>query len=890
MAAGKKWVYEFAEGRAELKPLLGGKGAGLAEMTRIGLPVPAGFTITTEACNEYSASQQLPNGMWEQVLTALAALERKTNQKFGDATNPLLVSVRSGAIVSMPGMMDTVLNLGLNDDTVRGLAQISRNERFAFDSYRRFLTMYSSIVLGIRKEEFEHLFERAKNREGVKREIDLKAETLEAICADIKKEVAKRTGKPFPKDPIDQLKQAILAVFNSWNNPRAITYRKQYKISDALGTAVNVQTMVFGNRGEDSASGVAFTRNPSTGFHEVTGEFLPNSQGEDVVAGIRTPLPISELKNKMPLAWREFKRTCELLEKHYRDMQDVEFTVQDGTLYMLQTRNAKRTAQAALKIAVDMVSEGLISKEEAVSRIEPQQLEQLLHKQIDPKAKVTHIAKGLNASPGAASGRVIFDADDAEAWRDKGEKVILVRIETNPEDIHGFFAAQGILTARGGMSSHAAVVARGMGKPCVSGCEELKVDYAKKQFSVGPNTVKEGDVITIDGSTGKVMLGAVPTIEPELTSDFRQLLTWADGFARLSVRANADTPKNAQRAREFGAVGIGLCRTERMFNDLDRLPIVREMILAKNVEERQAALDKLMPFQKSDFRAIFEAMDGFPVTIRLIDPPLHEFLPMKDELLVQVTTMRLQNKTGKEFDEKERLLNKVLELSEQNPMLGLRGCRLSILNPEIIRMQARAITEAACELTKEGVKVLPEIMVPLVGHPNELREVRKVLEAEIQNVMGEFGIKFGYTIGTMMEIPRACLTADMIAEHAEFFSFGTNDLTQTTFGYSRDDAEGRFFQFYHEKGVLKYNPFEILDRDGVGALVKIAVEKGRATKPKLKIGICGEHGGEPSSIEFFHGAGLDYVSCSAFRVPVARLAAAHAALREKGKKVVSATV
>lgn len=890
MVVRMKWVYEFAEGRADLKPLLGGKGAGLAEMTRIGLPVPPGFTITTEACNEYSATQKLPEGLWAQVLAALANLERKTNERFGDAQNPLLVSVRSGAALSMPGMMDTVLNLGLNEQTIKGLARNSKNEAFAYDSYRRFLIMFSSIVLNIRKEEFEHLFEHAKTREGVRREIDLQASTLKQICAEIKNEVAKRTGSPFPEEPLEQLQAAMLAVFRSWNNPRAITYRKQYKIPDTLGTAVNVQMMVFGNRGEDSASGVAFTRNPSTGLHEITGEFLPNSQGEDVVAGIRTPLPIQELQTKMPLAWREFKRTCELLEKHYHDVQDVEFTVQDGTLYMLQTRNAKRTAQAALKIAVDMVNENLISKEEAVSRIEPQQLEQLLHKQIDPKSTVEHVARGLNASPGAASGKVVFDADDAEAWRDRGEKVILVRIETNPEDIHGFFAAQGILTARGGMSSHAAVVARGMGKPCVSGCEELKVDYAKKQFTVGSHLVREGDVITIDGSTGKVMIGEVPTIEPELTGDFRQLLTWADGFARLAVRANADTPKNAQRAREFGAVGIGLCRTERMFNDLDRLPIVREMILARTPEDRQRALDRLLPFQKSDFRQIFEAMDGFPVTIRLIDPPLHEFLPMKDDLLVEVTTMRLQGKTGKEFEEKERYLQKVLELSEQNPMLGLRGCRLSLMFPEIIRMQARAITEAACELTKEGVKVLPEIMVPLVGHPNELREVRKVLEAEVQNVMGEFGIKFGYTIGTMIEVPRACLTADMIAEHAEFFSFGTNDLTQTTFGYSRDDAEGRFFQHYHEKGILKYNPFEILDRDGVGALVKIAVEKGRKTKPKLKIGICGEHGGEPSSVEFFHDAGLDYVSCSAFRVPVARLAAAHAALKEKGRKIVSATV
>lgn len=890
MGSKSKWVYEFAEGNASMKALLGGKGAGLAEMSRIGLPVPAGFTVTTEACRAYQETGRLPAGLWEEVTTALGRLERKTGQSFGSDKDPLLVSVRSGGPVSMPGMMDTVLNLGLNDVTVEALAKRSGNEGFALDSYRRFLSMFGDIVLGIKRQRFHDVLEAAKARERVHREIDLSVQGLRGACDEFKALIREETKEAFPQDPLRQLELAIVAVFRSWNNPRAITYRKQYKLSDAAGTAVNVQAMVFGNAGEDSASGVAFTRNPSTGQKAVTGEFLPNSQGEDVVAGIRTPRPIQELESTMPGAWKEFKRTCELLERHYRNVQDVEFTVQNGKLFMLQTRTAKRTAQAALKIAVDMVREGLINKEEAVTRIEPSQLEQLLHKQIDPRAKVTVLAKGLNASPGAASGQVVFDADDAETWRDEGKKVILVRIETNPEDIHGFFAAQGVLTARGGMSSHAAVVARGMGKPCVSGCEEIKIDYSAKLFRVGETVVKEGDVVSIDGSTGRVILGEVAMIEPELTPDFRELLKWADEVSRLYVRANADTPKNAKRAREFGAVGIGLCRTERMFNEVDRLPIVREMILAKTIEERQKVLDRLLPFQKSDFRGIFEAMDGFPVTIRLIDPPLHEFLPMKDELLVEVTRMKAAGQTGKEFDEKDRLLRKVLELSEQNPMLGFRGCRLSILHPEIIRMQARAIMEAACELTKEGIRVMPEVMVPLVGHPNELREVRKVLEQEIQAVVGEFGIKVDYKIGTMMEIPRACLTADQIAEHAEFFSFGTNDLTQTTFGYSRDDAEARFLQHYSEKGILKYNPFEVLDRDGVGGLVKMAVEKGRAAKPKLKIGICGEHGGEPSSIEFFHMVGLDYVSCSPFRVPVARLAAAHAALREKGAKIVDVTV
>ncbi len=890
MGALKKWVYEFGEGSASLRDRLGGKGAGLAEMTRIGLPVPPGFTLTTEACLAFQTGTGLPPGCWDQVLDYLKRLEKKTNQRFGDAANPLLVSVRSGAAVSMPGMMDTVLNLGLNDKTVEGLAKLSNNPRFAYDSYRRFITMFGDIVLGVPRQRFEDVLEQAKGHEKVTRDNELSASALRELTKNFQALVEEHTRQAFPQEPMKQLELAILAVFRSWNNARAVTYRKQYKIADTLGTAVNIQAMVFGNTGDDSATGVAFTRDPSTGENLLYGEFLSNAQGEDVVAGIRTPRPIRELEKLIPSAHAELRRIAKLLEKHYRDVQDVEFTIQNGKLYMLQTRTGKRTAHAAVRIAVEMAREGLLTKEEAVTRVEPHQLDQLLHPQIDPKAQGKELAKGLNASPGAASGQVVFDADDAEELAEAGKKVILVRTETNPDDVHGFFAAQGILTSRGGMSSHAAVVARGMGKPCVSGCEAIKVDYAKNQFIVGGVVVKAGDVVTIDGGSGRVYLGAVPTVEPTLTPDFKELLTWADGVARLYVRANADTPVNARRAREFGAVGIGLCRTERMFNDPDRLPIVREMILANTTEQRETFLAKLEPIQKSDFLEIFRAMDGFPVTVRLIDPPLHEFLPMKDDLLEAVTRADVENKSGPEIDEKRRYLKKILEIEEQNPMLGLRGCRLQILYPEIPRMQTRAIVEACCELAKEGIKVLPEIMLPLVGHPNELRELRKIVEEETQNVMGQYGLKVPILVGTMMEIPRACLTADLVAEFADFFSFGTNDLTQTTFGFSRDDAEAAFLFQYLEKGILKYNPFETLDRDGVGKLVQTAVDLGRKAKPKLKIGICGEHGGEPSSIEFFHKVGLDYVSCSAFRVPIARLAAAHAALREKGTKIVDATV
>lgn len=889
MATGSKWVYDFNEGSAEMRTLLGGKGAGLAEMTRIGLPVPPGFTLTSQACLSYQAGQKFPDGMWDQTSEALRRLERKLAQRFGDNENPLLVSVRSGAAASMPGMMDTVLNLGLNDDSVRGLAKLSGDERFAFDSYRRFLGMFGEIVLGISAEKFERILEEVKSRERVAREIDLSPAALKDVVKRFKAQIAEDTKKPFPQDPVRQLELAIGAVFKSWNNARALTYRKTYKIPDTMGTAVNVQAMVFGNMGEDSASGVAFTRDPSTGEKTLYGEFLTNSQGEDVVAGIRTPRPILEMEKLIPGAYREFRKTCERLEKHYRDVQDIEFTVQKGKLFMLQTRAAKRTAQAAIRIAVDLASEGLISRDEAVHRVEPHQLDQLLHPQIDTKSKAQEIARGLNASPGAASGQAVFDADEAEEWAAAGKPVILVRTETNPEDIHGMIAAKGVLTSRGGMTSHAAVVARGMGKPCVAGCDEVKVDYARNQFSVRDQVIKQGDLITIDGGSGKVYLGTVPTVEPQLSPEFRQLLTWADSLSRLYVRANADTPENAKRAREFGAVGIGLCRTERMFNAVERLPVVRRMILAESTEDRTKVLAELEPMQKADFLGIFRAMDGFPVTIRLIDPPLHEFLPMKDKLLVEITQQETSGKKTPEYAEQKRFLQKVLEIHEQNPMLGLRGCRLSILFPEIIRMQTRAIMEAACELTKEGVKVLPEIMVPLVGQVSELRTIRRVIEEEAQAVMGEYGIKVDHKIGTMMELPRACLTADEVAEEADFFSFGTNDLTQTTFGYSRDDAEQAFLFPYLEKGLIKENPFEILDRHGVGKLVKMAVDLGRKTKPKLKIGICGEHGGEPSSIQFFHEAGLDYVSCSPFRVPIARLAAAQAAITEKGRFVAAVT-
>lgn len=877
-----KYVYMFDEGKAEMKGLLGGKGANLAEMTNIGLPVPPGFIITTEACNEfYKLNKQFPAGMEEQVIEKIKELEQKIGKKFGDPDNPLLVSVRSGAVISMPGMMDTVLNLGLNDTTVEGLAASTGNKRFAYDCYRRFLQMFGDVVLGIEHYKFEAVLERQKEIRNLQYDNQLTAEDWQVVIEQYKGIIKSETGEPFPQDPIKQLFQAIYAVFNSWNNDRAIVYRKVNKIPDDLGTAVNVQTMVFGNMGDDCGTGVAFTRNPATGEKVLYGEYLTNAQGEDVVAGIRTPQPIAKLEQEMPDVYRQFAETCVLLEKHYRDMQDIEFTIERGKLWMLQTRNGKRTAQAAIKIAVDMLEEGLISKEEAVLRVEPEQLDQLLHRRIDPNAELEVLAKGLPASPGAGSGKVVFDADLAEKLGQEGEKVLLVRMETTPDDIHGIVTAQGVLTSRGGMTSHAAVVARGMGKPCVSGCEAIKIDYAQKEFRVGDVVVKEGDIITIDGSTGRVILGEVPMIEPELSPEFQKLLNIADEIRTLQVRANADTPEDAAKSREFGAQGIGLTRTEHMFMAVDRLPIVQKMILATTAEERQAALDELLPMQQNDFYGILKAMQGLPVCIRLLDPPLHEFLPNAEELLVEITTLKLTGGDKEVIQEKEEMLRKVRSLSEFNPMLGHRGCRLGITFPEIYEMQARAIFQATAQLIKEGYQVFPEVEIPLVMEEKELAFLKELVVKTAEQVQKESNVTFEYTVGTMIELPRAALLADEIARQAEFFSFGTNDLTQTTFGFSRDDAEGKFLYDYVEHKILQESPFAVLDRKGVGKLMRIGIELGRKERPDLLIGICGEHGGEPSSVEFCHEIGLDYVSCSPYRVPIARLAAARAAAKEK---------
>jgi pyruvate,orthophosphate dikinase len=881
----KKYVYFFGEGDASMKLLLGGKGANLAEMTRIGLPVPPGFTITTEACSHfYKNNQAWPEGLEEEVKKSLKALEEKTGKKFGDPSNPLLVSVRSGAPASMPGMMDTILNLGLNDEVVKGLARLTSNERFAYDCYRRFIQMFGNVVMGVDHSKFEAILDEVKEEVGAKQDTDLDAEALKKVVEKYKKLYKESTGEDFPQDPWEQLRRAINAVFLSWNNKRAITYRKIHNIPEDWGTAVNVQMMVFGNMGFDSGTGVGFTRNPSTGAKEYYGEYLLNAQGEDVVAGIRTPKPIKEMEKELPQAFEELKRVYEILEKHYKDMQDFEFTIERGKLYLLQTRTGKRTAQAAIKIAVDMVREGLIDEKTAVKRVEPNQINQLLHPQIDRSQPLKVLAKGLPASPGAASGKVVFDADEAEKLGNAGEKVILVRPETTPDDIHGVVAAQGVLTSRGGMTSHAAVVARGMGKPCVAGCEAIKIDLERKEFTVGDVVVKEGEYITIDGSTGEVILGQVRTIPPQLSEEFKVLLSWADKFRKLGVRANADTPADAKKALEFGAEGIGLCRTEHMFMAPDRLPWVQKMIMAQTLEERKEALAHIEPMQKGDFKEIFRIMEGKPVTIRLIDPPLHEFLPRLEDLLVEVATLRAKGVTGPELEEKEKLLKVVRNLHEANPMMGLRGCRLVILYPEIAEMQVRAIMEAACELTKEGVKVIPEIMIPLVGHRNEIKILKEKLDEVAQKVLQEQGVSVNYSFGTMIEVPRAALVADQIAEYAEFFSFGTNDLTQMTFGYSRDDAEGKFLFFYEENGILPEDPFQVLDQEGVGQLMQMAVEKGRKTRPNLKCGICGEHGGEPKSVAFCHKIGLNYVSCSPFRVPIARLAAAHAALEDVEKE------
>ncbi|MGB4197718.1 MAG: pyruvate, phosphate dikinase [Tepidanaerobacteraceae bacterium] len=877
----KKYVYSFKEGNATMRSLLGGKGANLAEMVKIGLPVPMGFTVTTEAClNYYDEGEKISEDIVSQIFGALENLEQEMGKKLGDIQDPLLVSVRSGAVISMPGMMDTVLNLGLNDESVKGLAAKTDNERFAYDSYRRFIQMFGNVVMEVDHGNFEAVIESVKEKKNITEDTEMDAEGWKEVISLYKEKIKEETGREFPQDPKEQLLMAVEAVFKSWNNQRAKVYRRINKIPDDLGTAVNVQTMVFGNKGDDSGTGVAFTRNPSTGENKVYGEFLMNAQGEDVVAGIRTPQSIDQLKEVMPDIYKQFTDVCTLLENHYKDMQDIEFTIENGKLYILQTRNGKRTAQAAVKIAVDMVHEGLISKEQAIIQVPAGQLETLLHRRIDPNAKVEAVAKGLPASPGAASGSVVFDPDEAEVMGNDGKKVILVRTETTPDDIHGIVAAQGVLTSRGGMTSHAAVVARGMGKPCVSGCEAIRIDYEKEEFQVGDTVVKKGDIISIDGSTGQVIIGEVPMVEPELSDEFNELLSWADEARTLKVRANADTPRDAKTALEFGAEGIGLCRTEHMFMAQDRLPIVQQMIMSETKEEREEALAKLLPIQQDDFEGIFEVMDGLPVTVRLLDPPLHEFLPNAEELIEEIHELKA-NGNSEELEAKREMLKKVRALSEMNPMLGLRGCRLGLLYPEIYIMQVKAILKAACKLTQRGIKVIPEIEIPLVGHELELENLRAIVEETAEKVLEEEGIKVDYFIGTMIELPRACLTAEDIAKHADFFSFGTNDLTQTTFGFSRDDAEGKILPHYIEQKILTDSPFIILDRKGVGSLMKMAVEKGRQEKEDLLIGICGEHGGEPSSVEFCHMIGLDFVSCSPFRVPIARLAAAQAAINHK---------
>jgi len=891
-----KYVYAFgggkADGTAEMKNLLGGKGANLAEMSNLGIPVPAGFTITTEMCTVYyKMNRQYPPELDRQIREAMARVEKIMDAKFGDRDNPLLVSVRSGARVSMPGMMDTVLNLGLNAETVNGLIAKSGNKRFGWDSYRRFVQMYGDVVLGLKPESkeaedpFEVVLHEKKKARGVKLDTELTADDLKELVDQFKALIKERKGVEFPEDPWEQLWGAIEAVFGSWNGARAIKYRKLNGIPDDWGTAVNVQAMVYGNMGEDSGTGVAFTRDPATGKKIFYGEYLLNAQGEDVVAGIRTPQPVNKstqsspdqetLEEKMPEAYKTLENIYLKLENHYREMQDIEFTIQQGKLWMLQTRLGKRTAAAAVKIAVDMVNEGLIDKKTAVGRIEPAQLDQLLHPTFDPKAEKKVIAKGLPASPGAASGRVVFHSDDAEEWATRGEKVILVRIETSPEDIGGMSVAQGILTAFGGMTSHAAVVARGMGKCCVAGCGAIEINYKDKLFKVNDLTVKAGDWISLDGSAGEVMLGQVPTVVPDLSGDFAQIMEWADEIRKIGVRTNADTPHDSQVAVNFGAEGIGLTRTEHMFFEGDRIKAMREMILADNVEGRKKALVKLLPYQKEDFYGIFKVMDGRPVTIRLLDPPLHEFLPQEEQ-----NQAEMAREMGVPV---EKIKAKVTSLHELNPMLGHRGCRLGITYPEISEMQARAIFEAACELKKkENIDSHPEVMIPLVGTVGEFTDQKAVIDKAAEAVFAEYGFRIDYMVGTMIEIPRACIVADKIAEQAQFFSFGTNDLTQMGFGYSRDDA-GKFLHQYVEKGILPEDPFQVLDQEGVGQLVEMGIRRGRSTRPDLKVGICGEHGGEPKSVEFCHRAGMNYVSCSPYRVPVARLAAAHAVIKEQGK-------
>jgi pyruvate,orthophosphate dikinase len=899
----KKWVYLFEEvdeaekyvgGQWEgVRALLGGKGANLAEMTRIGVPVPPGFTVTTEACNAYlAAGEKFPEGMWEQELEALKRVEEKTGKKFGDPQNPLLVSCRSGAKFSMPGMMDTVLNIGLNDETAQGMVELTGDERFVYDAYRRLVQMFGSVVLGIPDEPFEDALDELKKERGVASDTDLTADDWRELTETFKGIVKKYKGFDFPQDPYQQLRLATEAVFKSWNGKRAVDYRNAAGIAHDLGTGVSIVTMVFGNMGWDSGTGVAFTRDPATGEKVMYGDYLLNAQGEDVVAGIRNTKKIGELEQDLPQANDQFLDICEKLEHHYREMQDVEFTIERGRLWMLQTRDGKRTAQAAIKVAVDMANEGLISRQEAVMRVKPSDVDTLLHPQFDLDAKQRaaeegkRLAKGVNASPGAAVGVVAFDADTAEEWGKSGKDVIMVRPFTKPDDVHGMLAARGILTSEGGATSHAAVVARQFGVPCIVGASEVAIDLERRQMSANGVVVKEGEWVSIDGGTGEAFVGQIPTVHPkfEEQTDLIILLSWADGFRRLQVWANADYPDDAARARSFGAQGIGLCRTEHMFFEEERLPIVQRMILAKDEDERDKALDELLPFQRSDFEGIFKAMDGLPVIIRLIDPPLHEFLPNERDVLEQVVEKRVKGET-KGLAELEELLAAIEGMHESNPMMGLRGVRLSIVMPGIVKMQVRAIFEAACNMAKQGVVVKPEVMIPLTGHVNELKVIQPELERVAKEVMTEKGIELEYKFGTMIEIPRAAVTADEIASAAQFFSFGTNDLTQMTFGYSRDDAEARFLLTYVEKGILPKNPFQTIDRDGVGALMKMAVEKGRAARPDLEVGICGEHGGDPDSIEFCHLINQNYVSCSPFRVPVARLAAAHAALRSKMKYV-----
>jgi pyruvate,orthophosphate dikinase len=886
---GTKYVYFFEEGQSvtlpsgtSIRDLLGGKGAGLAEMSAAGLPVPSGFTITTDACLRfYEAGGVFPEGLQEQVDAAMSELEAHTGKRFGSTDYPLLVSVRSGARVSMPGMMDTVLNLGLNDRTVEALAKLTGNERFAWDAYRRFVMMFSNVVLGIGKDQFEELIESERKSGGARTDAELDAKAWKALIDRFKAIVRKQTGVEFPQDVREQLTGAIRAVFDSWNSKRAVDYRRYNKIPDDWGTAVTVMEMVFGNMGDDSGTGVAFTRNPNTGEHALFGEYLSNAQGEDVVAGIRTPQKISDLARRQPAVYAQFEEIAKRLERHYRDMQDLEFTVERGKLFMLQTRSGKRSAEAAVKIALDLVAEELIDRRRAVGMVDAQSLDQLFHARIDPDETVGVVCKGLNASPGAAAGQIVFTAEDAVAWKEQGRRTILVRTETTPDDVHGMIAAEGVLTAKGGATSHAAVVARGMGKPCVAGCDALQIDLRKKRASFDGKELKEGDWITIDGTTGNVAVGELHLIRPpsKLPKWLATFLSWADELRRMQVWANADTPEDAVRARQLGAQGIGLCRTEHMFMQPERLPIVHQMIMATTPAERAQALEKLLPFQRDDFIGILKAMEGLPVTIRLLDPPLHEFLPSLEQLLVETTELRLTSgTTSPEYKEKEAMLRRVQQLHEQNPMLGLRVCRLGILFPEIYEMQVRATIEAACELKHQGIDARPDIMIPGVGTKEEMQVTRDMAKRVADGVLAEHRMTLDYRIGTMIELPRACIVADELAAYAEFFSFGTNDLTQTTYGYSRDDAEGSFIPVYLDKRILKEDPFQVLDRRGVGELMQQAVKLGRAARDGLKIGICGEHGGDPSSVAFCERIGLDYVSCSPYRVPIARLAAAQAAI------------